>query len=64
MTLLLGRILGPATGQPRRRLVGAAVAGAFVVLVVVSFAWLWPVLTYELMPLASWHDRMWFRSWI
>jgi dolichyl-phosphate-mannose-protein mannosyltransferase len=64
VTLLLGRILGPATGRPRRRLLGAAVAGAFVVLVVLNFAWLWPVLTYELMPLADWHDRMWFRSWI
>jgi hypothetical protein len=64
VTLLLGRVLGPATGRPRRRLVGATVAGAFVALVVLNFAWIWPVLTYELMPLADWHDRMWFRSWI
>jgi dolichyl-phosphate-mannose--protein O-mannosyl transferase len=64
VTLLLGRVLGPATGHPRRRVAGAVVAGAFVVLVVLNLAWLWPVLTYELVPLADWHDRMWFRSWI
>src|SRR5690606_36542550 len=39
VTLVLGYVIGPA-GQPRRRAVGAALAGAFVLLVVVNFAYL------------------------
>jgi dolichyl-phosphate-mannose-protein mannosyltransferase len=62
--LLLGRVLGPATASRRRRAVGATVTGTFLVLVVLHFAWLWPVYTYELLTTPDWLDRIWFRSWI
>jgi dolichyl-phosphate-mannose--protein O-mannosyl transferase len=62
--LLLGRLLGPESASRRRRLAGAVVGGAFVVLVIVHFAWLWPVYTYELISTTEWLDRIWFRSWI
>jgi dolichyl-phosphate-mannose--protein O-mannosyl transferase len=62
--LLLGRLLGPETASPRRRLTGAVTAGAFVVVVILHFAWLWPVYTYDLISTPDWLDRIWFRSWI
>ena len=64
ITLLLGRILGPRSTSRQRRAVGATVVGTFVVLVVLHFAWLWPVYTYELLTTPDWLDRIWFRSWI
>ena len=62
--LLLGRLLGPADATPRRRTLGTVAGGAFVVLVVLHFAWLWPVYTFDLLSTPDWLDRIWFRSWI
>jgi dolichyl-phosphate-mannose--protein O-mannosyl transferase len=62
--LLLGRLLGTAEAPPGRRLAGSVVAGTFVVLVVLNFAWLWPIYTNELLTTEEWLDRVWFRSWI
>jgi dolichyl-phosphate-mannose-protein mannosyltransferase len=69
VSLCLGRIIGPrptarAPGSSDRRMVGAIVAGTFVALVVANFAYLYPILTDELLPYQSWLSRMWFRSWI
>jgi len=47
-----------------RRLIGSAVMGAFVVLVVLNFAYIWPILTDEVLPHSAWLSRMWFKSWI
>jgi dolichyl-phosphate-mannose--protein O-mannosyl transferase len=62
--LALGRLLGPAGASARRRFLGAVTAGSFVVVVVLNFAWFWPVWTYQLLTTAQWLDRIWFRSWI
>jgi len=32
--------------------------------VLLNFAYLYPVLTAEVIPYASWLSRMWFRRWI
>jgi dolichyl-phosphate-mannose-protein mannosyltransferase len=68
VALALGRILGPAREGRQvasaRRLVGSAVVGAFVVLVVLNFAYLWPVLTDKVLPHPEWLSRMWFKTWI
>jgi len=68
LALTLGKILGPArvATQPStsRRLIGSAVVGAFVVLVVLNFAYIWPILTDEVLPHPAWLSRMWFKSWI
>jgi dolichyl-phosphate-mannose-protein mannosyltransferase len=64
LTLTLGRVLGPADATPGRRAVGAVATGSVVLLVVLNFAWLWPVLTHELISTPEWLDRIWFRSWI
>ena len=67
--LLLGRLIGPPSSRRtarggRRRTFGAVAAGAFVVLVVLHFAWMWPVYTDGLLSTPDWLDRIWFRSWI
>ena len=61
--LVLGRLLGPAAAT-RQRVRGAAVAGSFVVLVVLNFAWFWPVYTHGLLSTPDWLDRIWFEAWI
>jgi dolichyl-phosphate-mannose-protein mannosyltransferase len=68
LALVLGKILGPAkaalqTSTPRR-LIGSAAVGAFIVLVVLNFAYIWPILTDKVLPHPEWLSRMWFKSWI
>jgi dolichyl-phosphate-mannose--protein O-mannosyl transferase len=63
VALCLGRILGPRTGGDQR-MIGAIISGAFVALVAANFAYLYPILTDELLPYPAWLSRMWFRSWI
>jgi dolichyl-phosphate-mannose--protein O-mannosyl transferase len=64
ITLLIGVALGGPTASYQRRLWGAAVSGAFVVLVVANFAWFWPIYTGELITTPDWLRRIWFRQWI
>jgi dolichyl-phosphate-mannose-protein mannosyltransferase len=64
LTLMLGKIIGPADAGRRRRAWGAAVVGAFVALVVANFAFFYPILTDGLLSNEDWLDRMWFARWI
>jgi hypothetical protein len=64
LTLVLGRILGPATASYERRRLGAVVAGAYLVLVLAVFAWFWPIWTDQLITTPQWLQRIWFHSWI
>jgi dolichyl-phosphate-mannose--protein O-mannosyl transferase len=64
LTLLLGVLIGGPTASYRRRMWGTALAGAFVVLVMVNFAWFWPIYTGELISTPHWLQRIWFRQWI
>ena len=64
ITLCLGLIIGPARAAPGRRAVGAIGAGAYLVGVLVNLAYLYPVLTAEIIPYSSWLSRMWFPRWI
>ncbi|MDQ4007213.1 MAG: phospholipid carrier-dependent glycosyltransferase, partial [Actinomycetota bacterium] len=64
LTLVLGKILGSPGAGRRRRAWGAAVVGAFVVLVIANFAFFHPVLTDGLLSNEDWLDRMWFVRWI
>ncbi len=62
LALALGLVLGAARAPGRQ--IGAIIAGLAVGLVVANFAWLYPVLAYELLTNAQWLARMWLRSWI
>jgi dolichyl-phosphate-mannose--protein O-mannosyl transferase len=63
VALCAGWILGDARSGDRR-MVAAIVIGAFVALVAANFAYIYPILTDELLPYPKWLSRMWFRSWI
>ncbi|MBP2708414.1 phospholipid carrier-dependent glycosyltransferase [Microbispora sp. RL4-1S] len=64
IVLAAGLIMGRPTAAPLRRSVGAAVVGAFALLTLIDFWWLYPVLTAENIPYDAWHARMLFPSWI
>jgi dolichyl-phosphate-mannose--protein O-mannosyl transferase len=63
-TLLMGRMLGPSTAPTPRRTAGVIVSGAFFVLVLLNFAWFWPIYTDQLLTHSEWLDRIWFARWI
>jgi dolichyl-phosphate-mannose--protein O-mannosyl transferase len=64
IVLCLGLIIGPTRAAPGRRAIGALVAGLYMIAVLVNFAYLYPVLTAEVIPFSAWLDRMWFHRWI
>jgi dolichyl-phosphate-mannose--protein O-mannosyl transferase len=64
LTLAIGKLVGPDRFPSSRRTVGVVIAGAYVVLVLVNFAWFWPVYTNELLTKSEWLDRIWFSRWI
>ena len=64
LTLTLGAILGSDRTPSTRRTVGTIVAGSYLVLVLLNFAWFWPIWTDGLLTRSEWLDRIWFRRWI
>jgi len=64
IVLCLGLIIGPANAPPGRRAIGAVVAGGYLIAVLLNLAYLYPVLTAEIIPYSSWLSRMWFHRWI
>ncbi len=64
ITLCLGLIMGPIDAPAGRRAIGAAVVGAYLLLVLANFAFMYPVLTAQVLPYEAWRQRMWFSSWI
>ena len=68
---VLGAIMTPpdgmATGRQRsdRQLIGTIVAGIYVALVALCFAYFHPIFVGQLMPYDSWSSRMWLGNrWI
>ncbi|TDC66938.1 phospholipid carrier-dependent glycosyltransferase [Actinomadura sp. GC306] len=59
-----GASLAEPPGTGARRLLGAAAAGAFVLVVLANFAYFHPILSAETIPYDDWHDRIWFQSWV
>lgn len=62
LSMLLGEALGPASGRNRRT--ASIVVGTIVSLVILNFAFIYPILTGQLMTRQSWLYRMWFGNWI
>lgn len=62
LAMALGKILGPADGPHRRR--NAIVVGVAVALVILHFAFIYPILTDQLLTRPEWLARMWFGTWI
>ncbi len=64
-TLVMGRMVNAGGGVPSaRRTAGVIVSGTFVVLVLVTFAWFWPIWTDSLVTHSEWLQRIWFKRWI
>jgi dolichyl-phosphate-mannose--protein O-mannosyl transferase len=64
LTLTIGKLIGSSRAPTPRRTAGVVVAGSFVVLVVLNFAWFWPIWTDQLLTHSEWLDRIWFKRWI
>jgi dolichyl-phosphate-mannose--protein O-mannosyl transferase len=68
VVFVLGAIMTTPLGVPRdenRLLVGTVVAGVFVLLVALNFAYFYPIYAGESLPTADWSRRMWLgRLWI
>ena len=64
VVLGLGTLLGASPQPTVRRTVGVVVAGSYVVLAILAFAWFWPIWTDQLLTRAEWLQRMWFTRWI
>jgi dolichyl-phosphate-mannose--protein O-mannosyl transferase len=64
ITATAGLALGPREDGDGRRLVGALAVGVYLIAVVLLFAYFYPILTDQLIPLSSWRARMWFPGWI
>ncbi|MBX6371062.1 MAG: phospholipid carrier-dependent glycosyltransferase [Acidothermus sp.] len=63
LAIAIGYVLGPADASPTRRMVGATVAGSYVLIVVILFFYFLPILTAKTIPSVDWQQRMWFQSW-
>ncbi|GAA3200967.1 dolichyl-phosphate-mannose--protein mannosyltransferase [Actinocorallia longicatena] len=64
IVMALGMIIGPVAQPAGRRIVGSAIAGAYLLLVLINFWYLYPVLAAKSIPYDSWHMRMWMDSWV
>lgn len=64
LTFSLGRLLGPRSASPTRRMYGAIAAGSIVIFAVLAFAFFWPILSAQVIPRSEWSARMWLPSWI
>jgi dolichyl-phosphate-mannose--protein O-mannosyl transferase len=60
ITLCLGLVIGPARASAARRAVGASLAGAYLLGVLLDFAYMYPVLAAKVIPYAAWLSRMWY----
>ena len=64
LTLAIGKLIGRSRAPTPRRTAGVVVAGSFLVLTVLNFAWFWPIFTDQLLTRSEWLDRVWFHRWI
>ena len=63
IVLCLGLIIGPARAGARRA-AGVAVAGIYLLAVLLMFGYFYPIWAGGIIPYSSWLSHMWFNSWI
>ena len=64
IVLCLGLIIGAARSSVARRSIGAAVTGAYLLVVLLNFVYLYPILAGKVIPYTAWLSRMWYHGWI
>jgi dolichyl-phosphate-mannose--protein O-mannosyl transferase len=62
IVLCLGLILGPAAAGVLRRSVGAGVAGAYLLCVLLMFWYFYPILAGSVIPYDDWLSHMWYQA--
>ena len=62
LALLAGWLMGRK--DTLQRVIGSVAVGVYTSLVVINFAYLYPVLAAQTIPYDQWHARMRFSSWI
>ena len=64
IVMVMGRMIGTSRVSTPQRTAGVIVSGAFFLLVLVNFAWFWPIYTDGLLTRSQWLSRIWFQRWI
>jgi dolichyl-phosphate-mannose-protein mannosyltransferase len=64
IVLCLGLIIGPVTAQLSRRVIGSALAGVYVLAVLILFWYFYPILAGKVIPYSDWLSHMWYSGWI
>ncbi|CAN5234481.1 phospholipid carrier-dependent glycosyltransferase [soil metagenome] len=64
IALVMGKLIGPSRLPSTRRTLGVVVSGSFFILVLINFAYFYPIFSYAVIPRSAWLDRMWFSRWI
>ncbi|HYY17402.1 MAG TPA: phospholipid carrier-dependent glycosyltransferase [Streptosporangiaceae bacterium] len=64
IVLCIGLIIGATRGSVARRSIGAAVTGAYLLVVLLNFVYLYPILAGKVIPYTAWLSRMWYHGWI
>jgi dolichyl-phosphate-mannose-protein mannosyltransferase len=64
ITLCLGLIIGPARATMARRATGTAIAGTYILAVLILFWYFYPILAGQVIPYSSWLAHMWYSGWI
>ncbi|MGH3247502.1 MAG: dolichyl-phosphate-mannose--protein mannosyltransferase [Trebonia sp.] len=62
IVLCLGLIIGPATASRRRRVIGSAFAGAYVLTALIVFWYFYPILTGQVITYQDWLSHIWYRG--
>jgi dolichyl-phosphate-mannose--protein O-mannosyl transferase len=62
IVLCLGLMIGPVTASLRRRAIGSALAGVYVLAALVLFFYFYPILTGQVIPYSDWLSHMWYRG--
>ncbi|MDR0847974.1 MAG: phospholipid carrier-dependent glycosyltransferase [Propionibacteriaceae bacterium] len=63
LAMVLGVVLGPADSGPRRQS-GGIIVGTIVGLIILDFAFNYPIYTGQLMTRTQWQLRMWLPGWV
>jgi dolichyl-phosphate-mannose-protein mannosyltransferase len=64
IVLCLGLLIGPVAASLRRRAIGSALAGTYVLAVLVLFWYFYPILSAKIIPYSQWLSHMWYTGWI
>jgi len=63
LAMALGVILGPARRGPRRQS-GAVIVGVLVALIIADFAFMYPILTAQMLTYDQYRWRIWWPGWV